>query len=104
MTVFDYSRRIFAALILTCGILATFPALAQGPSPFLHIKPVLAERVNDVWLVGDQNGVRPGIVCICRSQGGRSRLRTTVSILRKAPARRLFSFGDTTSPPSGSAS
>ena len=32
MTVFDHSRRIFAALILTCGILATFPALAQGPS------------------------------------------------------------------------
>lgn len=32
MTLFDYSKRIFAALILTCGILATFPALAQAPS------------------------------------------------------------------------
>jgi broad specificity phosphatase PhoE len=29
---FDHSRRTFAALILTCGFLATFPALAQGPS------------------------------------------------------------------------
>lgn len=29
---FDHSRRTFAAIILTCGFLATFPALAQGPS------------------------------------------------------------------------
>jgi broad specificity phosphatase PhoE len=29
---FNHSKRIFAALILMCGILAFFPAFAQGPS------------------------------------------------------------------------
>jgi phosphohistidine phosphatase SixA len=32
MKLFNHSRRIFAALILTCGSLATFPAFAQTPS------------------------------------------------------------------------
>lgn len=32
MRMFDYSRRIFVALILTCSTLATFPAFAQAPS------------------------------------------------------------------------
>lgn len=32
MTLFDHSKRIFAALILTCGSLATSSASAQGPS------------------------------------------------------------------------
>jgi broad specificity phosphatase PhoE len=32
MKLFDHSKRIFAALILTCGLLATFPAFAQAPS------------------------------------------------------------------------
>src|SRR5215475_14560173 len=32
MTLFNHSRRIFAALILACGSLASFPAFAQAPS------------------------------------------------------------------------
>jgi phosphohistidine phosphatase SixA len=32
MTLFDHSKRIFAALILTCGFLANFSASAQGSS------------------------------------------------------------------------
>src|ERR1700746_3717112 len=32
MTVFNHSTRIFSALILACGTLATFPAFAQVPS------------------------------------------------------------------------
>jgi broad specificity phosphatase PhoE len=32
MKLFDHSKRILAALILTCGLLAIFPAFAQAPS------------------------------------------------------------------------
>src|SRR5262249_32301915 len=34
--------------------------------PFLHVEPILAESINDVWLVGDQNSVRPGIRLDCK--------------------------------------
>ena len=54
---------------------------------FLHVEPVLAERIDDVGLVRDQNGVGPG-------------LRRGAEQLRNASVRRLFSFGETTGPPS----
>jgi len=33
MKLFNHSRRIVAAFVLTCGLLRTLPALAQAPSP-----------------------------------------------------------------------
>jgi hypothetical protein len=68
------------------AVFATF-RLENGCLAFPDVEPVLPERIDDVWLVRDENVLLPLSGALANKS-------------RNAFARRLFSSGVTTRPPS----